>query len=377
MKQYTQLLTDTDKESKIGTIYVYGVIGQSKYRDWETGETEQEGIRQEDVIKAIASFKKEGVTRLNVRINSPGGIIMEGDGIVASLKSSGMEVHTYCDGVCASYAASLFFAAKKENRHIARNGKLMLHDARVLVYGSSKLLRTAADNLDVFSAASIAQLSEDTELSEDRVRELWFDGEDHWLSAKQVLDYNLVTQIGDYEAEKTPDTENMSEEQLFSFFQKTEKKENSLFEKFKNWINQNSNNTETTFFNNNNEEEMTIDSIVAACESGELNKIALLDRLNAKQKKEETEQTLTTANVEALIEAAIQKAVQPLQETIEAQKAEIEKLGNEPGATATSVAASHDTFTDEVELTDREKELIAYNQKVADAAKENNRLIFS
>src|SRR3990167_3488302 len=106
------------------TVYLYGVIGQ---RDW-WGEGEED-ITQTAFLKVLKDFEKAGKKRLDVRINSVGVSTLHMDGIMSLMQSSSMEVHTWNDGLAASAGADIFFAAKKERRHVAKNSKLMVHGA--------------------------------------------------------------------------------------------------------------------------------------------------------------------------------------------------------------------------------------------------------
>jgi|VirMetMinimDraft_7_1064189.scaffolds.fasta_scaffold00189_28 ATP-dependent protease ClpP protease subunit len=321
-----------EQEGKTGTIYLYGYIGQYGY---EYDGHSQEGLQAADILKAVKELKDAGCTQLNVRINSPGGNIMEGDGIMAAMKNSKMELHTFCDGTAASYAFALFLSAKKENRHIAQNGKLMVHDARSGVYGNAKALRTAADNLEVFNSAAIAQIVADTEMSIDDIKSKYFDGEDHWMDANKALEIGLVNQIDDYEAEATiPNAEQMSHPQLVQFFAQTGKIEKNIFSKVMDKVRQ-----QIGIIPNQKLEIVNIETIKQALEKGEVTaeQLATLTAAPAPPTTTEVPPTpeLTTESVAQMISAALT----PVQAENAALKAENETLKKTPGAAPSQVAA--------------------------------------
>lgn len=195
------------------TVYLYGVIGQ---RDWWDGEQD---ITDVAFLKVLKDFEKAGKKRLDVRINSVGGSMLHMDGIISLMQSSTMEVHTWVDGLAASAAADIWLAAKKERRHIAKNGKLMIHSPSTYAYGTAKALRDAADMLDVFEAGAIAQMASDTGMTEEEVKATYYDGSDHWLSAKQCVEAGFAAAVEDYEAQQMPkDPEKMTPVQLLQFY---------------------------------------------------------------------------------------------------------------------------------------------------------------
>lgn len=198
------------------TVYLYGVIGQC---DWWDGEQD---ITDVAFLKVLKDFEKAGKKRLDVRINSIGGSMLHMDGIIALMQSSNMEVHTWVDGLAASAAADIFLAAKKERRYMAKNGKLMIHAPSTYAYGTAKALRDAADMLDVFEDGAIAQMASDTGMTEEDVKATYYDGADHWLSARQAVEAKFITAVEDYEAQQMPDDpEKMSHADLLKFYQPT------------------------------------------------------------------------------------------------------------------------------------------------------------
>lgn len=198
------------------TIYLYGIIGQT---DWWDGEKD---ITDTAFLKAMKDFEKAGKKRCDIRINSYGGSMFHMDAIIAQIQSSSMEVHTWVDGLAASAAFDIWLCAPKARRHIAKNGKAMCHAPSTYAYGTAKDLRDTADMLDVFEAGAIAQMASDTGMSEEEVKSKYFDGSDHWFSAKQCVDTGFVTSVEDYEAQKMPeDPEKMSHADLLKFYEPT------------------------------------------------------------------------------------------------------------------------------------------------------------
>lgn len=85
------------------------------------------GIKSADFVNEM---KAQNADRINVRINTKGGDVIEGLGILSAMlnfQKEGGELHTYNDGVAASTGGWLLVAAKPENIHSKDYAILMLH----------------------------------------------------------------------------------------------------------------------------------------------------------------------------------------------------------------------------------------------------------
>ncbi len=103
------------KGRKVATMHLYNSIGGEK------------GVNASDFVNEMNSLAAD---RINLRINSGGGGVLEGFGIFSALlnfKNAGGELHTYNDGVAASTAGWLLMAADPENIHSKDYAILMLH----------------------------------------------------------------------------------------------------------------------------------------------------------------------------------------------------------------------------------------------------------
>jgi ATP-dependent protease ClpP protease subunit len=311
------------------TVYLYGVIGQ---RDWWDGEQD---ITDVAFLKVLKDFEKAGKKRLDVRINSIGGSMLHMDGIIALMQSSSMEVHTWVDGLAASAAADIFLAAKKERRHIARNGKLMIHAPSTYAYGTSKALRDAADMLDVFEDGAIAQMAADTGMSEEDVKSTYFDGADHWLSARQAVDAGFVTAVEDYEAQQMPkDPEKMSAAELLKFYQPTkETDERSLLDKIIAAVTPQKVAAEPVSPPVKIDEEMNIENFKAAfgkeISKEDVTKFLQEQGFEVTQKAEEA--AAPAVDVAKAAADAVAAAIKPLQDEIAAMKLVMDKTPGSVG----------------------------------------------
>lgn len=226
----------SEADNSTAEIYLYGYIGQEKW--WDDDPTE--ALTDLEVVRAIRELE-QSYSRINVRINSPGGSVMHGDPIITALRNSKADIHTYNDGMAASMAFDIWLAGG--TRHISTHSKLMAHATASIAIGTAKDMRNAAAMLDTFDATSIASFALATGMDEDDIRTRFFDYEDHWITAREAKEMGLVSEIEDYKAASpVNEPEKMSFRQLLAVAhrvampeQKEEKQEPENGYKDENW----------------------------------------------------------------------------------------------------------------------------------------------
>lgn len=133
----------------------------------------------------------DGVSRINVNINSYGGEVAEGLAIYNSLKRHPAEIITRCDGFACSIASVIFMAGDK--RVMNEASLLMIHNAWTWAQGNAAELRKQADDLETITSASVAAYMSSVSISEEEVRAL-MDAET-WLDPSTALEYGFCTEI--------------------------------------------------------------------------------------------------------------------------------------------------------------------------------------
>jgi ATP-dependent protease ClpP protease subunit len=114
-------------------LYVYDVIG-----GWDNDSGE--------FVKAVHALD---VDTIDLHINSPGGLVYDAVAMYEALEQSPAAVHAHVDGLAASAAS--FLAMVGDQRDISRGGRMMIHDAQIVAWGSPADLREAADLGDAVS----------------------------------------------------------------------------------------------------------------------------------------------------------------------------------------------------------------------------------
>lgn len=165
-------------------ILIYGVIG-----DW------WDGLEATRLIPLISA----GDDDLHIRINSPGGLVMEGIAIFNAItreREKGRKVTTHIDGLAASMGSILAMAG--EEIIMADNALMMIHNPWDCACGDAIELRRAADRLDQLRDIMVGIYAKQTGLAADALIPM-LDGET-WLTAGEALEQKFITSINTGEA---------------------------------------------------------------------------------------------------------------------------------------------------------------------------------
>ena len=146
-------------------------------------------IDETTVINALEPMKGSRVT---VRINTPGGSVDSGVAIYNALKRHPGGVDTVVDALAASMGSYIFLAG--ENRVIAKNARLMVHQPWTIAFGNAKELRKTADILDKYSTSLVDDYANALALSVEETNAIL--EEETWYTAQEAVDAGLAMSIG-------------------------------------------------------------------------------------------------------------------------------------------------------------------------------------
>lgn len=164
------LRLDAKEDSAEAEVFIYGDIG-----GWWGG------VSAEQFAKDIAALE---VDTLNVRLNSPGGIVFEGVAIYNALARHTANVIVDVEGIAASIASVIAMAG--DEVRIAEGSRFMIHDPWSIVMGAAVDLRAEADVLDGLKSDLIDIYTARTEQKRDDLSD-WMTAET-WLSARDAVD---------------------------------------------------------------------------------------------------------------------------------------------------------------------------------------------
>lgn len=172
-------------------MYFYGDIVSSEWAKWESTDT-----CPEDVLNFLKEV--DGVSSLNIYINSGGGSVFAGISIYNILKRNKAYKTVHVDGVAASIASVIALAGDK--LIIPSNAYLMIHRAWTMTWGNANELRKMADSLDVIDEGILnvyeANLAEGASI--EKIKEM-VDAET-WLTGKEAAQYFNVEVVEENKA---------------------------------------------------------------------------------------------------------------------------------------------------------------------------------
>ena len=133
-------------------------------------------------------------------INSPGGSITDGMGIVDTMNYIKCPVTTICVGLAASFGAVLLANGEKGKRFATPNSEILIHQPLIGgqgggISGQATEIKIHADHMIKTRAKLNKLLSEKTGQSIETIER---DTErDHYMSAQEALEYGLIDGIRD------------------------------------------------------------------------------------------------------------------------------------------------------------------------------------
>ncbi|MDR2890755.1 MAG: ATP-dependent Clp protease proteolytic subunit [Alistipes sp.] len=175
-------------------ILLYGEIGE-----WGDANHSADFVRV--LMDAAATCKK-----IDIRINSIGGEVHAGIAIINAITRipSEVEVTIYIDAIAASIAALIAMCGRRVE--ISQFGSIMFHSVSAGAYGNRADITSLLKEMEILENTLSDMLSKRTGQTTEQIRETYFDGEDHWLTAQDALALGLVDAI--YDAEPVPDNSN-------------------------------------------------------------------------------------------------------------------------------------------------------------------------
>lgn len=165
-------------------LYIFGDIDSWGSR----GNKENPDRNASEIVSALRDLKTKNLT---VHINSYGGDVKEGLAIYNTIKNSGLNVTTICDGFACSIASVIFMAGKKRIMNDA--SLLMIHNPWTIAVGNAEEMRKQADDLDIIAQASVEAYKASSCLLDDEIHQLM--DKETWILPEQAVEYGFATEI--------------------------------------------------------------------------------------------------------------------------------------------------------------------------------------
>jgi ATP-dependent Clp protease protease subunit len=192
------------EDDQPGIDSIVKLLGNNKFSDkflekrsiflWgEVSDASAEAI----INKLLYLEMQEPGKQITLYISSPGGSVTAGMAIIDTMKLITSPIRTICIGLCASMASLLLSAGAKGSREIFKHGEVMIHQPLIGGYFQDKAsnLEITANNINKTKRITAEILAENCGKDVEKVLE---DIEnDHWLDAKESLEYGIVDKISD------------------------------------------------------------------------------------------------------------------------------------------------------------------------------------
>ncbi len=202
----------TAKSSDTLEILLYEMIGE----DWLGEGTSAKSFAED--LKAAGK-----VSKIHLRVNSPGGNVFDGLAIFNSLLTHGAKVTAQVDGIAASIASVIVMAASEIS--MSANGMVMVHNPSTMIAGDAPRMRKMAETLDKVKSSMITAYRRHSPKSAAEIGAM-LDAET-WMTAQETVDNGFAERVMTPEGEEAGVAANFD----LSHFRKVPRKIAAMFGK--------------------------------------------------------------------------------------------------------------------------------------------------
>lgn len=157
-----------------------------------TGTLYEWNNSSEEFTRKIDAFLAEGITDVDIYINSPGGDVF----VAAEISNQIQRFPGAKKGIGGAIVASAatMIAIELDSFEMAENGQFMYHKPSAGLYGNEDKIEASLKLLKSLSSQYKKKYSEKTGMSEEDIEANWSKG-DVWLTAQEALDQKFITGI--------------------------------------------------------------------------------------------------------------------------------------------------------------------------------------
>jgi len=167
------MATKTDTEAEVS---IYGPIGGFD-------------INAKDFAEDLKGIDADTI---HLRVDSPGGSVIDGISIFNALQRHPAKVVTHIDSLAASMGSVVAMAG--DEVRMANNALIMIHEPWTVAMGNAEELRKNADTLEKMSG-NILQAYSRSQYTPEQVADLM--KEETWMTAQDAIDAGFIDYIDD------------------------------------------------------------------------------------------------------------------------------------------------------------------------------------
>ena len=171
-------------------IMLYGEIIQDIDERYKWSKEDKSAA---DFDKAMKQVLESGAKKLNLRINSPGGVVTEAvamRGILAAAEFE--EIHIRIEGLCAS-AATIIATLPGADVEITEGSEYMIHNPWTIDWGNADQLEQTVQHLRSEESTVRALYAKKTGQTDEQIKE-WMDAET-WFTAQDAVKYGFCDKV--------------------------------------------------------------------------------------------------------------------------------------------------------------------------------------
>ena len=135
----------------------------------------------------LSSLSDEDIT---ININSPGGEVYSGMAIIDTMNFVTNDIQTVCMGMAASMGAVILSSGTKKKRGALTHSRVMIHQPLGGAKGQASDILIEAEQIKIVKDELCKMLADNSGQPFEKVIEDC--DRDHWLTAKEALDYGLI-----------------------------------------------------------------------------------------------------------------------------------------------------------------------------------------
>jgi ATP-dependent protease ClpP protease subunit len=179
-------------------INLRGVIVPSEYdATWAQPYIDKGIIMPESKFRSLLAAANKSEP-LSVYVNSPGGSVFSAGEMVNAVREWKAETRqpvTVILGALTASAASAFAIMVADTIKAHANAKMMFHGAWTMSIGGKEMHQDTAELLDKINGDIKARLVSKYGMAPETVSEWFAEGREGWLSAQELIDAKLATEI--------------------------------------------------------------------------------------------------------------------------------------------------------------------------------------
>ena len=108
---------------------------------------------------------------------------------------SDADITIYIDGVAASMASVIALCGKPV--YMSQYARLMLHNPYGGCYGNKEEMKAVAEQLEALEDTLADMYASKTGKTREEIKDAYFDGKDHWITAKEAREMGFIDGIYD------------------------------------------------------------------------------------------------------------------------------------------------------------------------------------